>query len=75
MTLKVTRTAQRTTIRATGADAARLMNALATRGSRESLESIVSGLNPVPKRPNSQMQASGADEASSGSIASLLGAA
>lgn len=75
MTLKVTRTAQRTTIRATGADATRLMHALAIRGSRESLDAIVGSLNPVPNRPKQKTQASGAPTVSSGSSARVSGAA
>lgn len=75
MTLKVIKTEHRLIIRATGADAARLLSAFATQGLEAGLESVVVGLNAVPKRSILKTQASGAATASSGSNASLLGAA
>lgn len=75
MTLKVIKTEHRLIVRATGADAAHLLSALATQGLEAGLESVVIGLNAVPKRSILKTQASGAATASSGSSASLLGAA
>lgn len=75
MTLKVIKTERRLIVRATGADATRLLSAFATQGLEAGLESVVVGLNAVPKRSILKTQASGAAESSSASGASLLGAA
>jgi len=75
MTLKVIKTERRLIVRATGADATRLLSEFAILGMEAGLESVVVGLNTVPKRSILKTQASGAAEASSGSSASPLGAA
>lgn len=75
MTLKIIKTGQRLTVRATGSDAARLLSAFATQGLHDGLESVVVGLNAVPKRSILKTQASGAATASSASSALVSGAA
>lgn len=75
MTLKVIRTERRLIVRATGADATRLLSAFATQGLDAGLESVVIGLDGVQNRPKKVLQASGAVAASSGSSAPILGVA
>jgi len=72
MTIKVTQTTQRMTIRATGTDAVRVIQKIADLGFAEGLESIVIGLKAVPNRSNFKTHASGAAMADLGSSAAGL---